>query len=83
MVYPTNLADTDSKANVVGMVIDGHDYEKDPNITVTLKAAVPVQYVQQGPTKPALTPDNDVLSAVSELKLKVIKGHYFFDYTTR
>lgn len=83
MVYPTNLADTDSKANVVGMVIDGHDYEKDPNITVTLKAAVPVQYVQQGPTKPALKPDNDVLSAVSELKLKVIKGHYFFDYTTR
>ena len=83
MVYPTDLTDNVSKQNVVGMVIDGHDYEKDPNITVTLRAAVPVQYVQQGPTKPALKPDNDVLSAASYLKLKVIKGHYFFDYTTR
>ena len=81
MVYPTDITASVSKANVVGMVIDGHDYEKDPNITVTLRAAVPVQYVQQGPTKPALTPDNDILAATLELKLKVIKGHYFFDYT--
>lgn len=81
MVYPTDLNDTDSTDNVVGMVLDGHDYEKDPNITVTLRAAVPVQYVQQGPDKPALTPDRDILAKTIELKLKVIKGHYFFDYT--
>jgi hypothetical protein len=79
-VYPTDLTDSASVANVIGMVIDGHDYE-DPNITVTLKAAVPVEYVQQGPEKPALTPDSDILNAASQLKLKVIKGHYFFDYT--
>lgn len=80
-VYPTDLNDATSKANVVGMVIDGHPYETDPNITVTLRAAVPVQYVQQSPTKPALQLDNDIYSRADELGLKIIKEHYFFDYT--
>lgn len=80
-VYPTDLTSQESMSNVIGMVIDGHDYEKDPNVTVALRAAVPVQYVQQGPAKPALQPDADLLAVASTVGLKVIKGHYFFDYT--
>ncbi|ABU96921.1 hypothetical protein [Thermus phage P23-45] len=80
-VYPTNLTDEDALLNVIGMVLDGHDYENDPNVTVTLKAAVPIEYVQQDPQAPALQPHQAVLDAAEVLKLKVIKGHYFFDYT--
>ncbi|ABU97037.1 hypothetical protein P74p87 [Thermus phage P74-26] len=80
-VYPTDLSDPDSVANVIGMVLDGHDYEADHNVTVTLRAAVPIEYVQQGIEAPPLQPDPAVLNAAPQLKLKVIKGHYFFDYT--
>lgn len=80
-VYPTDLNDAASVANVVGLVIDGHDYLRDPNVTVALRAAVPAKYVQQGPSKPALTEDADVAAAATNLKLKKIKDLYFFDYT--
>ncbi len=80
-VEPTDLSSAQSKSRVVGMVLDGHDYTKDRNVLVTLRGAVPVSYIQQDPNAPALQPHAPLMAAAESMGIKVLKGHYFFDFT--
>lgn len=78
-VYPTDYANATSKANFLGIIIDGHDYEKDPNVTVTLAGGIPLKYLQSTPAKPYETIDADVVAALGDLGLNRVKDLVFWN----
>jgi hypothetical protein len=63
----------------LGVLIDGFDYSKDLNITVTLAAGIPQIYLQTAPGKPHSTVDADLVTVAAALGFKIFNGQVFWN----
>lgn len=79
LVYPTDLDVPYDVANFLGIIIDGADYTKDLNFTVTLAAGIPAIYLQGSLAAVSETVDPDVVAAADDLGLKFFNGQVFWN----
>lgn len=85
LIYPLNLGDDNpnleaDKANFLGVVIDGTDYEKDLNITVTLAAGIPLKFLQGDLASESEVVDPLVVEAAQELGFKIFSQNIFWNF---
>lgn len=67
------------QAAFLGVLIDGFDYTKDLNITVTLAAGIPLKFLQGTPAAPSQTVDDDIVAVADLLGLKIFNGQVFWN----
>jgi hypothetical protein len=68
-----------ARREFLGVIIDGADYKKDLNFTVTLAAGIPAIYLQGSLAAPSQTVDAAVVAAAPLLGLKFFHGQVFWN----
>jgi len=78
--YEADVAARDEVvAEFLGVLIDGFDYTKDLNITVTLAAGIPLIYLQATVAAPPSTVDADFVAVAETLGFKIYNGQAFWN----
>lgn len=83
MVYPTDVTKAEDRENFLGILIDGHNFEQDQNVTVTLLGAVELRYIQTDASKPWGKIDADVVAHLADLGITRLKDGAYWDSTRR
>lgn len=82
-IYPTNITVAEDKANFLGILIDGHNYEQDQNASIVLTGALELKYVQSDTSKPWGQIDAAVEAVLGELGITRIKDNIYWDTTRK
>lgn len=78
-IYPTDISVTYDVDNFLGIIIDGVNYTRDLNFTVTLAAGIPEIYLQSDYSNPTGVVDQDIKDIADDLGLKYFNGQVFWN----
>lgn len=82
-VYPTDVTKDEDRENFLGVLVDGHNYETDLNMTVQLQGALELRYFQNDPALPWGKIDPVIEAQLADIGITRIKDLIFWDATRR